>query len=120
MDSRISLFEHAFNAPSYTGLLAYVFLTTALVILTRGIYSLYFSPLRTIPGPWYAAFSEAWILFHTFRCRKVRAIDDLYKTYGPVVRISPNTVAFLDQQTTRYVYNGLKLDKGPLYNAVKM
>ncbi|KAJ6617000.1 cytochrome P450 [Mycena sp. CBHHK59/15] len=86
----------------------------------RGIFSLYFSPLRSIPGPWYASFSELWILVHTFRCRKVRAIDDLFKTYGPIVRIAPNTIAFLDQQTTRTIYNGMKLDKGPLYEAVHM
>ncbi|KAF5391125.1 hypothetical protein D9757_003046 [Collybiopsis confluens] len=72
----------------------------------------------------YAAVSELWILFHTFKCRKVRAIDELFKIYGPVVRISSNTVAFLDsdpeQRTTCLVYNALKLDKGPLYDAVHM
>ncbi|KAJ3991060.1 cytochrome P450 [Lentinula boryana] len=52
------------------------------------------------------------------------SIDDLFKVYGPVVRIAPTTVAFLDpdyeQQTTRMVYTALKLDKGPIYNAVQM
>ncbi|KAJ7233054.1 cytochrome P450 [Mycena rebaudengoi] len=101
-------------------LAATVVCVPSLFLVARGIYSLCFSPLRGIPGPWYAAVSEIWILVHTFRCRKVRAIDDLFKMYGPVVRISPNTVAFVDQQTTKYVYNGLKLDKGPLYAAVKI
>lgn len=101
-------------------IVASVLCVAPLLFAARGIYNVYFSPLRSIPGPWYAAVSEIWILVHTFRCRKVRAIDDLFKAYGPVVRISPNTVAFVDQQTTRIVYNGMKLDKGPLYGAVKM
>ncbi|KAJ7218138.1 cytochrome P450 [Mycena pura] len=101
-------------------IVASVLCVAPLLFAARGIYNLYFSPLRSIPGPWYAAVSEIWILVHTFRCRKVRAIDDLFKAYGPVVRISPNTVAFVDQQTTRIVYNGMKLDKGPIYGAVKM
>lgn len=108
------------NALSAKAILASACFVPLFLSLVRGIYNLYFSPLRSIPGPWYAAVSEIWILVHTFRCRKVRAIDDLFKVYGPVVRIAPNTVAFLDQQTTRIVYNGLKLDKGPLYNAVHM
>ncbi|KAJ3818453.1 cytochrome P450 [Lentinula raphanica] len=100
-----------------------VLVPTSLLVL-RGLYHLYFSPLSSIPGPWYAAVSEIWILVHTLRCRKVRAIDELYQIYGPVVRIAPTTIAFLDkdheQQTTRLVYNALKLDKGPLYDAVHM
>ncbi|KAJ3766660.1 cytochrome P450 [Lentinula raphanica] len=93
-------------------------------LISKALHRLYFSPLSSIPGPWYAAVSDLWILLHTLRCRKVRAIDDCFKTYGPVVRIGPNTVAFLDpdrgQQTTRMVYSALKLDKGPIYNAVHM
>ncbi|KAJ3753507.1 cytochrome P450 [Lentinula raphanica] len=91
-------------------------------LVSKALHRLYFSPLSSIPGPWYAAVSDLWILLHTLRCRKVRAIDDCFKTYGPVVRIGPNTVAFLDpdrgQQTTRMVYSALKLDKGPIYNAL--
>ncbi|KIK56498.1 hypothetical protein GYMLUDRAFT_230137 [Collybiopsis luxurians FD-317 M1] len=97
-------------------------LISIFALCLRGFYQLYLSPLSSIPGPWYAAISNIWTLIHTFRCRKVRAIDALFKIYGPVVRIAPNTIAFLDhdleQRTTRLVYNTLKLDKGPLYGAV--
>ncbi|GAW09692.1 cytochrome p450 [Lentinula edodes] len=105
-------------------ILASTILVALFLLILRGIYHVYFSPLSSIPGPWYAAVSEIWILVHTLRCRKVRAIDDLFKAYGPVVRIAPTTIAFLDkdheQQTTRLVYNALKLDKGPLYDMVHM
>ncbi|KAJ3895364.1 cytochrome P450 [Lentinula edodes] len=105
-------------------ILASAILVPLFLLILRGIYHVYFSPLSSIPGPWYAAVSEIWILVHTLRCRKVRAIDDLFKAYGPVVRIAPTTIAFLDkdheQQTTRLVYNALKLDKGPLYDMVHM
>lgn len=105
-------------------ILASTILVPLFLLILRGIYHVYFSPLSSIPGPWYAAVSEIWILVHTLRCRKVRAIDDLFKAYGPVVRIAPTTIAFLDkdheQQTTRLVYNALKLDKGPLYDMVHM
>ena len=109
-----------FEVVSTKVVLSSAILIPSFLAIARGIYNLYFSPLRSIPGPWYAAVSEIWILVHTFRCRKVRAIDDLFKKYGNVVRIAPNTVAFLDSQTSRVVYNGLKLDKGPLYDAVHM
>ncbi|KAH7874458.1 uncharacterized protein C8R40DRAFT_1171561 [Lentinula edodes] len=105
-------------------ILASTIIVPLFLLILRGIYHVYFSPLSSIPGPWYAAVSEIWILVHTLRCRKVRAIDDLFKAYGPVVRIAPTTIAFLDkdheQQTTRLVYNALKLDKGPLYDMVHM
>ncbi|KAJ3984413.1 cytochrome P450 [Lentinula detonsa] len=121
MDSSSLHFAVPITVPT---ILASAILLPLSLLVSRGIYHLYFSPLSSIPGPWYAAVSDLWIIVHTLRCRKVRAIDDLFKVYGPVVRIAPTTVAFLDpdyeQQTTRMVYTALKLDKGPIYNAVQM
>jgi hypothetical protein len=67
-------------------------------------YRLFFSPLRSIPGPWYAAVSDLWHLSHVLRLRRCRGIDDLFKKYGPIVRIAPNMVAFLDVNSMKVVY----------------
>ncbi|KAJ3992776.1 hypothetical protein F5050DRAFT_1786701 [Lentinula boryana] len=67
-------------------ILASVILLPLSLLVSRGIYHLYFSPLSLIPGPWYAAVSDLWIIVHTLRCRKVRATM--------VVRVVPGVRKF--------------------------
>lgn len=74
--------------------LALVFISS---ILTLVFYRIYLHPLRRVPGPFAAKYTELW------RTRKYmlgdwhRDILDLHKAYGPVVRISPNEVSIVDK-----------------------
>jgi cytochrome P450 len=56
----------------------------------------FFTPLSTVPGPWPAKFSSTLLKYHTLRGQRVQYIHDLHEAYGPVVRISPDTVDISD------------------------
>ncbi|KAK4454886.1 benzoate 4-monooxygenase [Podospora aff. communis PSN243] len=55
--------------------------------------SLTTSPLRHVPGPFLAKFTNFWRLFAIWSDRYPLIIQKLHKKYGPAVRIGPNTVS---------------------------
>ncbi|KAF9463724.1 cytochrome P450 [Collybia nuda] len=87
-------------------------------ILIRAIYNLFLSPLSAIPGPWYAAFSDLWMTIHALRLRRCGVVQELFDSYGPVVRIGPNKVVFKDLSTMRSVYTVHKFDKSSYYKGL--
>ncbi|KIO32887.1 hypothetical protein M407DRAFT_18345 [Tulasnella calospora MUT 4182] len=98
-----------------------VFICGAFATYTIGtwIYNLFFHPLRHVPGPWYTAISSSWLSFQDMAFKKALVIDELHQKYGPVVRVEPNVVAFLDAATTRFVYSSTsKLPKSQFYKAL--
>ena len=60
--------------------------------------------LRKIPGPSLAAFSNFWLLYQCRRGWRYRAVDDLHKKYGKVVRIQPNHVSIADENAINTIY----------------
>jgi hypothetical protein len=74
------------------------------VLLATVIYRLCLDPLRHIPGPAVARFTELW------RTRRYALggwhldILDLHDRYGPVVRIAPNEISFVDKDALTKVY----------------
>ncbi|TDL30161.1 cytochrome P450 [Rickenella mellea] len=110
------LAPHSYNYSVLLSLAA-VFILVYFIILAT--YRLYFSPLRSIPGPWYAAVSDFWLTTHVLRLRRCRAIDDLFKRYGPIVRVGPNKVMFVDASAMRSVYGATnKFSKSTWYKAL--
>ncbi|KAF4619446.1 hypothetical protein D9613_004739 [Agrocybe pediades] len=86
--------------------------------LIHAIYNLFLSPLSAIPGPWYYAISDFWLITHVFRLRQCKAIQTLFETYGPVVRVGPNKVVFRDISTMRNVYSVHKFSKSTFYKSL--
>ena len=74
------------------------------------VYRLFLGPLRDIPGPWYTKISNFWISWNEMSLRQCRAIDDLFVKYGPVVRLGPNKVGFLDMGAAKGVYTRFPKD----------
>ncbi|GJE87236.1 cytochrome P450 [Phanerochaete sordida] len=106
---------HAF-LPAKPILIALSLFTTYIVSLA--FYRLFLSPLASIPGPWYAAVSDLWITTHVVRMQQCRTVQHLFDTYGPIVRIGPNKVAFRDFGTMRSVYMVHKFDKSAYYKSL--
>ncbi|KZV73892.1 cytochrome P450 [Peniophora sp. CONT] len=90
----------------------------ALYFVGNAIYQLFFSQLRHIPGPWYAAISEAWLVSHVLRIRQSRAVQSLFEVYGPIVRVAPNRIAYLDVSSNKRIYNSSKFPKGIFYKGL--
>lgn len=111
-----SLFAFTFPRTSHTVFVAFTLLVAYLASVA--VYRLFFSPLAGLPGPWYAAVSDLWITTHVVRMQQCRVVQDLFDTYGPVVRIGPNKVAFCDATTMRSVYCVHKFDKSSYYKSL--
>ena len=105
----------AINIPSF---LVFTLIAFFLYLCATCIYRLYFSPLATIPGPWYAAISDFWLTTHVARLQQCMTVQALFERYGPVVRVGPNKVVFSDLTTMRSVYCVHKFDKSPFYKAL--
>ncbi|KAJ7209254.1 cytochrome P450 [Mycena pura] len=106
----------AISLPSLVVILAFPALL--LFFVFRAIHLLFFHPLSTIPGPWYAAVSSLWITTHVLRLEQCKTIHALFQTYGPVVRIAPNKVVFCDFGAMKSVYSTWKFDKSDYYKSL--
>lgn len=87
-------------------------------LFIRITYNLFMSPLCAIPGPWHYAISDVFILVHVVRLRQCKRVQELFETYGPVVRIGPCKVVFRDLSTMRNVYSVYKFDKSSYYKSL--
>lgn len=65
----------------------------------RTVYDLFFGPLARIPGPALSAISRLPHVRDLLRGKTVDTITELHKTYGDVVRFSPNEVSFISIET---------------------
>ncbi len=68
------------------------------------LYPWLFSPIKHIPGPAIAAYTNWWLVYKTVKCVRAKTIHDLHVKYGPWVRISPNEVSTADSQAIVPIY----------------
>ncbi|KAL4894202.1 cytochrome P450 [Aspergillus ambiguus] len=74
------------------------------IYLARAAYNLFLSPLARLPGPKFAAVSDAWYCYQWTSGRYVWRIEEAHRKYGPVVRIGPSEVSFATPQSFRDIY----------------
>lgn len=77
-------------------------------IISTIIYRIFFHPLHKIPGPFVAKFTELWRTRKYFGGNWHQDILDLHRQYGPVVRLSPSEVSFVDKDALVAVYGHVK------------
>ena len=73
-------------------------------VCSKVVYNVFLHPLRRIPGPLAARATEFW---RTRRYALGKWHDDileLHEKFGPVVRIAPNEVSFVDKAALVQVY----------------
>jgi hypothetical protein len=68
------------------------------------VYNTVFHPLGKIPGPRLARVTGLWRTARYFRGSWLDDIVELHQRYGPVVRIAPNEVSFVDELALRELY----------------
>lgn len=79
-------------------------LLVAIAFVTNIVYNACLHPLRKVPGPFLAAVTELWRTAKYASGQWHQDILDLHRQYGPVVRVSPNEVSFVDQTALEQVY----------------
>ncbi|KAE8372128.1 cytochrome P450 [Aspergillus bertholletiae] len=69
------------------------------------LYAFFLSPVRHIPGPWWARVSKLPLLWATFQRRRSKYAAALIDQYGPIVVIAPNQVHTNDESAMKVIYN---------------
>ncbi|KAI1753600.1 cytochrome P450 [Xylaria castorea] len=84
------------------------FMLGVLYIIGRVIYNAFLHPLRKYPGPLSHHMSILPRGWYQLRGRLPFHMDELHKKYGPVVRVSPDELAFSSPQAWRDIYGHKK------------
>jgi hypothetical protein len=79
-------------------------LVAAAFLLIHIVYNTALHPLSKIPGPRLARVTGLWRTSRYFRGSWLDDIVELHRTHGPVVRIAPNEVSFVDELALRELY----------------
>lgn len=98
---------------SITLISALLISSSAFVLIRFGacvVYNLFFHPLANIPGPKVAAATSLWNRYHSLvKRQKYATVHALHATYGPILRVGPNTVVLEGPKYLKSVYVRPKL-----------
>ncbi|KAI0187289.1 cytochrome P450 [Xylaria flabelliformis] len=74
-------------------------------LVATTIYNKFFHPLRNVPGPFWCAVS--WLPWYKywFSGYMHKHMQRLHETYGPVVRLGPSEVSFIDPAAWKDIYS---------------
>lgn len=79
-----------------------------LFFVGRMFFRRYATPLRSIPGPFFASCTRLWKIRSVISENTHWHHVDLHRTYGPVVRIGPNEVSFSSPHVARNILSAGK------------
>ncbi|KAH7108667.1 cytochrome P450 [Dendryphion nanum] len=77
----------------------------AVVVVAQYISAYLSSPLKQLPGPFVAKFSNWWRFFNHYSKTHIETQQALHKKYGNAVRIGPNTVSLSDPSLIKTIYS---------------
>ncbi|OCL06375.1 cytochrome P450 [Glonium stellatum] len=101
---------------SFLTLLAAAFAAVFFFFLATIIQTLLRDPLRNIPGPWYARFTNLRLKLAVVTGTRIYYVHSIHELYGQVVRISPNEVAVNDVHAFKQIHRvGSGFNKSPWY-----
>jgi hypothetical protein len=91
-----------------------------LISTAKRLVQEYRSPLRRIPGPFYAKFTHLWLKKCVLSGRRLHYIHEMHQKYGPVVRIAPNEIDVADPQMFKQIHKiGGGFTKDPWYQSFR-
>ncbi|PVU92701.1 hypothetical protein BB560_006033 [Smittium megazygosporum] len=68
----------------------------------KAVYYIFLDPLRKIPGPWWAKFTDKPYKRVQFTKDTTEYSLSLHKKYGSVVRVGPKTVSRAQEKNTSF------------------
>ncbi|KAH7139929.1 putative cytochrome P450 [Dactylonectria estremocensis] len=75
------------------------------IAATKVIYPFLLSPVRRVPGPWYARVSKWPLQYATFKKRRTEYVTSILDRYGPIVVIAPDQVHTTDEAAMKTIYD---------------
>ncbi|KAF1810767.1 benzoate 4-monooxygenase cytochrome P450 [Eremomyces bilateralis CBS 781.70] len=85
-------------------ILSAIALLAILYPFALAVYNLYLHPLRKVPGPKLAAATKLPKIWHLARGGTLHWITQVHHEYGPIVRVGPNELSFIDAQGWKDIY----------------
>lgn len=82
-----------------------LFALGAIVLAFHYVVAYLHSPLKKIPGPLLAKFSNIWRFYNHYGQTHIETQKELHKKYGDVVRLGPNTVSIADASLLKTIYS---------------
>ncbi|KAL7627061.1 hypothetical protein AAE478_003837 [Parahypoxylon ruwenzoriense] len=76
----------------------------AIILISRIIYNIFLHPLRNFPGPLAGRATNLWRASKSVSGDMPQTVKQLHDKYGPVVRISPNELSFIESQAWKDIY----------------
>lgn len=77
----------------------------AIVLVVQYVVAYLSSPLKRIPGPFLAKFSNIWRFYSHYRQTHIETQKELHKKHGDVVRLGPNVVSIADASLLKTIYS---------------
>lgn len=74
-------------------------------ILIQYVIAYLQSPLKKLPGPFLAKFSNIWRFLNHYKQIHIETQRELHAQYGDVVRIGPTTVSIADPNLVKTIYS---------------
>jgi len=96
--------QSAFSQTSVSEILLWAIVSSVTYYLLSCIYSLLFSKLKHLPGPWWSLITNIPDFLHLLSGDRALFIDSLHKQYGKVVRVAPNIVSIHDTDAIKLIY----------------
>ncbi|KAF2188155.1 cytochrome P450 [Zopfia rhizophila CBS 207.26] len=90
-------------------LLQWASIIAGLYMANMLLYPFVLSPVRHIPGPWYARISKLPLQYETYMRRRSQYATRLIKKYGPIVVIAPDQVHTTDDAAMKIIYDQTSL-----------
>lgn len=87
------------------GLLAKAIGLGAIIVITQYVVTYLQSPLKKIPGPFLAKFSNFWRFLNHYGQTHIETQRKLHEQHGDIVRLGPNTVSVADASLIKTIYN---------------
>ena len=69
------------------------------------MYPFFLSPVRHVPGPWYARVSKLPLKYATYKRRRTEYVTKLLHRYGPIVVIATDQVHTVDDHAMKTIYD---------------
>jgi Gpi18-like mannosyltransferase len=86
-------------------LLGQIAIGVSILLILHLLWHYVRSPLKNIPGPFLAKFTNLWRLFHVLTGHAQRTQKQLHDRYGSAVRLGPNLVTLSDPRLVKVVYD---------------
>lgn len=94
-------------------ILEWMVLAISLYIIQVVARAFYFSPVRHIPGPWYARVSRLPLLYATYKFRRTEWVAGLMKEYGTsTIVIAPNQINTTNEEAMKTIYDRTAIKTG--------